>query len=334
MNYARVDLHLHLDGSLYLPLAHKAAIKSGVVKPDCTFEEYYDLNDITKAKSAAEAIKMFDFPLAVLQTEDQIIEGVYHLVKRLEQQELFYAEIRYAPQLHTRGKLTQYEACKAVIAGVKKAKEDFPNVEVRIINCMMHEGPDANFNMAENMETIEITRKIMFEENEEILVALDLAGYENNGDFKLFAPLFVKAREYGIPYTIHAGEMGYGEHVVDAINMGAYRIGHGIQCVQNKEWLDLVVKTQIPLEVCLTSNAGGKEYGRHPIRELVAAGAKVTLNTDNLTYSKNSLFGEYVQAGNLGFDEATLKQFALNTIDAAFCKEDVKARIRKKIEEL
>lgn len=57
-----------------------------------------------------------------------------------------------------------------------------------------------------NFEAIERSREFLGKG----LVGMDLAGYENNGDFMLYAPLFEKCRKYGIPYTIHAGEMGRG----------------------------------------------------------------------------------------------------------------------------
>ena len=111
-----------------------------------------------------------------------------------------------------------------------------------------------------------------------------------------YAPLFEKAKEYGIPYTIHAGEMGEGAHVPEAMSMGALRIGHGINCIQDKRWLNEVVEKQIPLEVCVSSNiSDARNYAAHPIRQLINAGAKVTVNTDNMMFSKTDLANEHSQ---------------------------------------
>ena len=101
--------------------------------------------------------------------------------------------------------------------------EDLP-IKIGIINCMMHKGNSAAFNYNENMETIEVTEKLLGKG----AVGLDLAGFENNCDFREYACLFEEARKRKIPYTIHAGEMGVGSHILDALEMEPDRIGHGI----------------------------------------------------------------------------------------------------------
>ena len=52
MNTAKIDLHLHLDGSLNMHWAWQTAVKRGVVAPECTFEQYYDQMHRTKALNA------------------------------------------------------------------------------------------------------------------------------------------------------------------------------------------------------------------------------------------------------------------------------------------
>ena len=243
---------------------------------------------------------------------------------------MLYAEIRFAPQQHMKEGLTQREVVEAVLSGMEQAKKDFPEVTVGLINCMMHKGENALVNWDANVETIHLTKEFLGKG----VVALDLAGYENNGDFNLYAPLFEIARELEIPYTIHAGEMGDGSHVPMAIAMGAYRIGHGFNCVQNPEWVKLVAEKQIPLEVCLSGNVMSTfkgNYAAHPVRQLIDAGVKVTLNTDNMMFVKTDLANEYSQMRALGVSMEQLKKCAQNSIDAAFCSEEVKETLRKKM---
>lgn len=331
MKTAFIDLHLHLDGSLYLPWAYEVAKKEGVVAPTCTFLEYYNyFHSIDSAKTHDEAIKCFDFPIAVLQKREYIYQATYELIQRLHDQGLIYAEIRFASQQHLRGGLTQVEVLQAAFDAVEDAKKDFPDITIGLINCMMHKGENALFNEKENFETIEATKQFLGKG----IVALDLAGFENNGDFMLYKPLFDKAREYGIPYTIHAGEMGEGKHVPEAISMGAHRIGHGINSVQNPAWVKEVVDKQIPLEVCVSSNCGKeRNYAAHPIRQLFDAGAKVTVNCDNMSYSKTWLANEHEQLKSIGFTEEELLQCTYNAIDAAFCDEAIKEKLREQVKQ-
>ena len=326
MNYAKIDLHLHLDGSINLEWGWKTALKKGLVDPTCTFEEYY--SNMYTRKEGANPMSMFDIPISVMQTHDELYEATYNLIQKLNEKGMVYAEIRFASQQHCLEGLTQYEVLEAVVDGWKQASIDFPNIKTGIINCMMHKGENAAFNMKENMETVEVTKAFLGNG----VVGLDLAGYENTGPFLDYAPLFEKAREYGIPYTIHAGEMGLGEHVPEAIQMGAWRIGHGINCIQNDAWLKQVIDTQIPLEVCVTSNCGlGRNYAAHPVRQLIRSGVKVTINTDNMMFSRTDIAYEHAQLKDIGVTDEELKQCMMNAVDAAFCDEQTKEWIRNQL---
>ena len=328
MNWAKIELHLHLDGSIHLPWAYRTAIKRGVIDETMTFEDYYTLMYKNDYPTREERMKKFDFPCAVMQQKEDLSDSIYYLAEHLNELGVVYAEVRFAPQQHQLKGLSQKEVILAVVDGIVRAEKDFPELTVRLINCLMHKGNDALFNMKENMETVEATHETLGK----YVVALDLAGYENTGDFMLYAPLFEKAREYGIPYTIHAGEMGDGSHVLDALAMGAYRIGHGINCIDNPEWLDAMVKSQIPMEVCVSSNVGDlRNYAAHPVRKMLKAGCKVTLNSDNMMFTRTNILNEHHQMKSLGISEEVLKQCTLNAVEAAFCDEATKKEILKKL---
>ncbi|MCF0109097.1 MAG: adenosine deaminase [Erysipelotrichaceae bacterium] len=328
MRTAYVELHLHLDGSIWLPWAYETALKRGVIEPDMTFQQYYDRMYFNDYKTREEGFKKFEYPCDVMQTREDLHDSVYHLIDQLNKRGLIYAEIRFASQQHCKLGLTQAEVVEAVCEGVKDAARDFPNIKTGIINCLMHKGPDANFNMKENYETIEATKMYMGKG----VVGIDLAGFENNGDYMLYEPLIRKAKEYGIPVTMHAGEMGDGSHVPMAIKMGADRIGHGVHCVDNPEWLQMVVDTQIPLEVCVSSNVKqARNYAAHPVRKLIEAGAKVTLNSDNMMFTRTDIINEHHQLLNIGVTEEQLMQCTINAIEASFADEETKKELLKKI---
>ena len=125
----------------------------------------------------------------------------------------------------------------------------------------MHKGDSASFNYKENMETIEVTEQLIGKG----AVGLDLAGFENNCDYNEYAPLFKIAKKKGIPFTMHAGEMGIGEHILDALKMEPDRIGHGINCIQDERYIRALYERQIPLEVCVSSNVKvDRNYASHP----------------------------------------------------------------------
>lgn len=327
MKYARVELHLHLDGSLNIEWAYNKAIERGVVDKTTTFSEFYKIINPLPNAYDSDMFKKFDIVNGTLQTKQDLYEATYNLVKHLDSLGLIYAEIRFASQLHTLKSMSQYDALQTVIEASNKAQSEC-DIKIGIINAMMHRGDSAAFNYEENLETIEVSKKFL----NKGLVAVDIAGFENNCNFLDYAPLFKLASNYNIPYTIHAGEMGNPNHIIDAINMGAKRIGHGINCVMNKDILKEVVDRQIPLEVCPTSNVEpAYDYASHPIRQLIEAGVKVTINSDNIMFSRTNIINEYCLMELIGIDEIVLKKCTLNAIDAAFTTDEIKKELRDKL---
>ena len=324
---ALADLYLHLDGSLDLTWAYQKSLERGTISPDCSFLDFYRIVYETKYASREDGFRKFDIMCDIMQLPEDLSEASFRLVHKLNEKGLIYAEMRFASQQHTKGGLSQKEALKYVIEGCEKGMKECPDIKVGVINCLMHKGPDAAFNWQTNLETIEAAREYLGRG----CVGLDLAGYENNGRFLDYKPLLDQARELGIPYTIHAGEMGEGSHVLDALSMKPWRIGHGVNCVQKEEYLQAVIDSQVPLEVCVTSNVKTeRNYAAHPIRELLEKGVRVTVNCDNMTFSRTDLPNEHAQLRAIGVTVEQLQQCTMNAIDAAFCDEETKKGLRKK----
>ncbi len=328
---ALVDLHLHLDGSLDLPWAYQRSLEEGVIEPDCTFEDYARIVYQTQYKSREDGFRKFALMCAILQTEEALNEAAYRLVKKLDEKGMIYAEIRFASQQHLEKGLTQKEAVKAVIDGAARGMAECPDIRIGIIDCMMHKGDSAAFNYERNEATVYAAKEYLGKG----LVGIDLAGYENNTRYLDYAPLFALARELGIPYTMHAGEMGDGSHIPDALAMGAHRIGHGINCVQDESYIKAVVDAQIPLEVCVTGNCRhGLLYAEHPVREMLKRGVNVTLNCDNMLFAQTDLINEHAQMRHLGVTLDELRGCTMRAIDAAFCSEEDKKALRIKAQEI
>lgn len=117
-----------------------------------------DLNDF---------LKCFDLPLSLLQTEESLEEAVYLVLSEMERDGVIYAELRFAPQLHTQKGMPQETAIQAALRGLKKS----PIPGNLILCCMRGES-----NQKENMETLELARKYLIEDGG--VVAIDLAGAE------------------------------------------------------------------------------------------------------------------------------------------------------------
>ena len=355
------DLHLHLDGSLPIETAEILSWLSSESiddilsrdelierltigrlpkkkeKPAGKYERYSDgrmiditdtinkkENDTDKTFSLNEYLKRFDLPLTMLQTEDSLYYATAGLAMELWRRGVGYAEIRFAPQLHTKRGLTQMKAVESVIEGYtsrldfsgddsrkylrrklmeyeyytgKKVDIDM-NLEmphIRFILCLMRGSMNDEqlYNM--NMETVEVARHFM-NENNYLVAGLDLAGAEGLYPTKDYRDFFGMAKKHRIPFTIHAGEAAGPESIWQAVDMGASRIGHGIAAAQDESLMKELKDRDIAIELCPTSNlqtGAVSSMEDYPLRRFLEYGLKATINSDNMTVSGTDVVKEF-----------------------------------------
>ena len=278
-----IDLHIHLDGSLGKEEILRLAEISGASVPEF---EFYDTPPSPEG-GLKDYLKRFELPLSVLQTPECVYYAMLFLAERLKGEGLEYAEIRFAPSLHTRGGHTETEIVSAASDAAKEAFErGFP---MGVILCCMRGIP-----REKNLCTASIAAD--FVKKKTGIVGLDLAGDEGTYPNSLYGYYFAFAREKGIPFTVHAGEARGAESVLSAVRQGAKRIGHGVRAGYDEKTVSEMLAAGVTAELCYTSNlqtgawSAAKEY---PLRYFVERGVKVTLNTDNTAVSKTSLKREY-----------------------------------------
>ena len=305
----KIELHLHLDGSVSLDLLERwsglsmdEVIKKAVSNKDGNLKNY---------------LERFNFINEYLQTKKSLELSSFMLATELEKENVVYAEIRFAPLLHTKKGLTPEEVVESVLEGISNSR-----IKINLILCMMRGAP-----REDNHKVIELANKYLGHG----VVAVDLAGDEEHVPFKDAEYFFKICKFASIPTTIHAGEV-LPRDIKDII-FYTKRIGHGIKISDNIELMNLVKKNNMLLEVCPNSNLDTKNvdsYTNHPIRKLYDYGIKVCVNTDNRTVSNISLTDEYMSLVNiLGFTYDDLIEMNFNAIDYAFISEQEKEELRK-----
>lgn len=311
MMYAKTDLHLHLDGSLPLKTIHYLA-KIQKIELPAKDQLFYTVPP--DCQSLAEYLKCFALPLRLLQTAEALTIATHDLLCELAEEGITYAEIRFAPQLHTKMGLTQSKAIEAILRAVK----DQSAIQTGVILCMMTNG-----NEKENQLTTELAIKYQ----QDGVCALDLAGQEGAQPMHVFAPSFAQAVENGVHVTIHAGEACGAENVLAALDCGAQRIGHGTRAIENPEVVRRLVEQGITLEQCVTSNVQthcAQGYWSHPIRQLFDAGVRIAICTDNRTVSGTTLAREYqILQTQMQFTNKECEVLAQYAKDAAFIKKSI-----------
>ncbi|MBQ3648029.1 MAG: adenosine deaminase [Spirochaetia bacterium] len=324
-NIPYIDLHCHLDGSITVDIARKLAALQNIELPASDEALESKLSVPESCENLNEFLECFALPCSLMQTKEGITESVHLVQEYMKSQGLAYLELRFAPQKHCDNGLPQREVIDAALAGLKMC-----DLHTNLILCLMRD----RGNEKENMETVELAREYLVKDGG--VVAIDLAGAEALFHTDQFAEPFKKAREYGIPFTIHAGEADGAKSVRDALDYGASRIGHGVRTAEDPALLEYVIKNQIPLEMCPNSNRQTKavnDMSKYPIRDYLAKGVKVTVNTDDPAICRTTIAKEFAYIEKkYGITATEKKTMLLNAAEAAFTDDATKAALKKAIE--
>lgn len=311
----KIELHLHLDGSVDINTISKITGKS--IKE---LESKMIAKD--KCQNLSEYLTKFNTPIECMQTKENLILISQKLTEYLESQNIIYAEIRFAPMFHTNNGLTYEEIVESVLKGLKTNK----NVKTNLILCMMRGMPKEN-----NLKTIEVAHKYL----NKGVCAIDLAGAEDKYPLIEYTELFKLASEKNIPYTIHAGENGNYKEIELAIKLGTKRIGHGIHAYESVETQQELKTKNILLEICPTSNIQTNsidQYQNHPIHHFYKNNLNICINTDNKTVSNITLNEEYIKLyKEFNFTIEDFINININAINSAFLSNKEKEQLKELI---
>ena len=218
--------------------------------------------------------------------------------------------------------MTQEDAVRAALKGLSET-----DLKANLILCCMRgEGNDDA-----NHETLKLASKYLVEDGG--VTAIDLAGAEALFPTKNYRDLFARARDMGIPYTIHAGEADGAESVRLAIEYGAKRIGHGVRSYEDEAVVNLLKEKGIFLEMCPTSNRQTHaidDMSKYPFMDYLNKGIRVTLNTDDMGIEGTTLAEEFrYMEKSYGLTRDQEDIILNNSIDAAFTSEEIKLRLRE-----
>ena len=320
-----IDLHLHLDGSLSLESVRELAAMQDISVPADDEELLEKLQVSPDCRDLNEYLEKFDFPCSLMQSEEAITKSVANLCGELAAQGLLYAEIRFAPQFHTSRGLSQAQVVQAAVAGLQGH-----GFRANLILCCMR----GQGNHAENLETVEVAAHFLGKG----VCAVDLAGAEALFPTADFEDLFRLAAQKGIPYTIHAGEASGPESVRTALSLGTKRLGHGVRSVEDPALVSRLTAEGITLELCPTSNLNTSIFEKladYPLMELMDAGVRVTVNTDNMMVSGVTLESEMEKlAKTFPLTEAHFKALARNAANASFASREDKDWMLARIDEM
>jgi len=318
----KVELHLHLDCSLSYAVVSR-------LNPAITREEYlHDFIAPARCTNLADFLTRAPKSIALMQTEEGLRLVTFDVFEQLQRDNVVYAEIRFAPLLHTEKGLTAENVVEIVEEATAKASQA-TGIEARLILCTLR-----HFSAEQSLQTVKLVERFKGTR----VAALDIAGDEAGFPLDAHIPAFQYAIQNGIARTAHAGEASGAESVWKTLNLlRPSRIGHGVRSIEDPALIAHLRKEHIHLEVCPTSNLQTNiydSYADHPINRLYDAGLSLSVNTDARTITDITLAQEYEKLHQgFAWDREHFLQCNLNAMRSSFLPEAAKKRLENRLRE-
>ena len=325
----KVELHLHIEGTLEPELMFALANKHAVSLP------YKSVEEVRAAYKFDDLQSFLDLYYAgcdVLRDRDDFRALAAAYFMRAAADNVVHAELFFDPQTHT----VRGVAMATILDGLHDAMAEAATkygISSSLILCFLRHLPEADA-----LATLEAA---LLYRDKLIGVGLD-SGEQNNPPSK-FVRVFEKARAAKLHVVAHAGEEGPAAYIREALTLlGAERIDHGVRCDEDQELVNELALSQVPLTVCPLSNKALRvtpDLSTHNFAKLLRAGLAVTINSDDPAYFGGYITENYLQTAEaLGLTAEELVIVAENGVRAAFIgpeqKDALLGRIRDTVADI
>jgi adenosine deaminase len=278
----KVSLHEHIDGGLRPQTLIDLARERGMTLPHTEPQAVAQwIADNANSGSLVRYLEGFAYTVEAMASEAACERVAFELAEDALAEGCVLAEFRMAPQLFEIHGLNAEAATVAMLRGLQKSA-----LPCGLIVCgMRHESADVTAEAA----------RIAAAYQAHGVVGFDLAGPEFGFPATTHRRAIDTALAAGLGLTLHAGEADEGSRVLEAAELGATRIGHGVKVVDRPEWAAAARDKGLHFEVCPSSNVhtgAATSVAAHPIKAMLAAGLSVSCATDNRLMSATTLCAE------------------------------------------
>ncbi len=319
----KVELHLHLEGTLEPEMAFELGARNGVPLPYASAREMRAAYRFTDLRSFLD---IYYESCSVLVTEQDFHDLTRAYLDRAAADNVRHVEPFFDPQTHAAHGVPY----SVVVAGIRRALDEGAErhgITSRLILCVLR---DLSADSA--LATLE---EALADGTPVDGIGLD-SGEVGNPPSK-FAEVFARARTAGLHAVAHAGEEGPPSYISDSLDLlRAERIDHGVRCLEDRALVERLARDRVCLTVCPNSNVALRIVDRmrnHPLRTMLCDGLAVTVNSDDPAY-----FGGYIGenyravAEALDLDDAHLVMLARNAVEGSFADEGRKAELLAELE--
>lgn len=319
----KVELHVHVEGSIRPETVLKLARKNGVSLPADTVE---GLADWYRFRDFPHFVEVYVGVTKCVQTPDDIETVLWEFMEGQASQNVLYTEATYTASTIEKHCGISWSQQRAAIERVLPEAERRLGTRLRLIlDIVRGETPD------EAMTTLDRVTQALGSG----VCALGIAGFESRGTLA-YADVFAEAARRGVPVAAHAGETEGAWLVAETLDVTqATRIGHGVRSLEDAAVAERLVADGIVLEVCPTSNVClgvVPEFCQHPIQRLMDAGIAVTVNSDDPPMFGTTLTDEWAKcAATFDWDMATVRRLTETAVGAAFLPEADRAALHGRV---
>ncbi|EKO3905216.1 adenosine deaminase [Vibrio fluvialis] len=321
----KVELHLHIEGSLEPELMFDLAQRNQIAIPFSSPDEVRAAYQFSNLQSFLD---IYYQGANVLIHEQDFFDLTWAYLLRCQQDNVMHTEIFFDPQTHTARGIAFETVINGITQALEKGQQEL-GISSQLIMCFLR-------HLSEDDAMLTLQQALPYKDK---IVGVGLDSSEQAHPPEKFQQVFRQAREAGFIAVAHAGEEGPALNIRNAIDLlGVQRVDHGVRCVEDAALVQELQETRMPLTVCPLSNLKLKvftEMEQHNIVELLRQGLCVTINSDDPAY-----FGGYMTDNFMAVAKAhpmshqELAQFTLNAIEASFISDAEKAHMNAKVYEV
>jgi len=318
----KVELHLHIEGSLEPELMFKLAKRNSINLPYVNVEEVraaYNFNNLQ------DFLDIYYAGCNVLITEQDFYDLTFAYFQKAKQNNIIHTEIFFDPQSHTDRGI----AIETVVSGIRKAMKDaekeFGITSQLILSFLRHLSEE------EAIKTLDSVKNMKDE-----FIAVGLDSSEVGNPPQKFEKVYKIAEEQGFLKVAHAGEEGPAQYIWDSLKLlNINRLDHGNRAMDDNKLLEELKKRKMGLTLCPLSNLKlqvVKDLRNHPIKKMLDLGLKATVNSDDPAYFggyMNENFIAIQKALNLSKDD--LYSLTNNAIEVSFATAERKQEMKNQL---
>jgi aminodeoxyfutalosine deaminase len=309
----KIELHVHLEGTVRPETLRAIAKRNDYALPE-------DLDSLYVFRDFRHFIEVWILTTNALRTETDFRQMVVDYAEEAASHGAVYFEGIFSPAERVRRGCEWEEIFEGVCAGAQEAAE-LHGVEVRLT-------PDIprGFSQEEAQATVEWAARY----RDRGVVGVGLGGLEAEFPPEPYADVFRVAHELGLGSVPHAGEVAGAASVRGALEaLGADRLRHGIRAVEDSGLVAELAGRGTVLDVCPLSNlrtGAVPSLEEHPLPQLVAAGVRCSISTDDPAMFDTDLTRDYEAAASLGVSPRAAYEAGLA---GALCDEETRQRLRR-----